>query len=74
MTSSFFDLLSIETLIVRYAGQDAICIVLRAEDGEGDLDDAGLVEDVPEIRVVVAIATGEVLVVATNGPEIESVH
>ena len=74
MAPTFFDFFSIETFIVRYAGEDAICLVLRAENGESDLEDASAVEEMPEIRIVVSIVTGEILVVTADGPEIESVH
>jgi hypothetical protein len=74
MTPTFFDFFSIETFVVRYAGQDAICLVLRAENGEGDLEDTSAMEEVPEIRIVVSIVTGKILVVTADGPVVESVH
>lgn len=74
MTPTFFDFFSIETFVVRYAGEDAICLVLRAEDGEGDLEDTSAMEEMPEIRIVVSIVTGKILVVTADGPVIESVH
>ena len=74
MTPALFDLLVIKTLIIRYAGQDAICLMLGAYDGEGDLEDIAEMEDISQIWVVVAIETGEVLIVSTDCPIIESVH
>ena len=74
MTPTFFDFFSIETFVVRYAGQDAICLVLRAEDGESDLEYASAMEEMPEIRIVVSIVTGKILVVTADGPVVESVH
>ena len=74
MTSTFFDFLVVETFIVRYAGEGAICIVLRAEDWEGDLDDSSAIEEMPEIRIVVSIETGTVLVITADSPVVEPVH
>ncbi len=74
IASTFLDFLVVETFIVRYSGEDAICIVLSAEDWEGELDDAGALEQMPQIRVVVSIETGKVLVIAADGPVVESVH
>lgn len=74
MTPALFDLLVIKTLIIRYAGQDAICLMLGAYDGEGDLEDIAKMEEMSQIWVVVAIKTGEVLIVSTNCPIVESVH
>jgi hypothetical protein len=74
MTSSFFDFLVVETFIVRHAGEDAICIVLRAEDWEGELADSSALQEEPEIRVVVSIETGKVLVITADSPVVESIH
>lgn len=74
MTSTFLDFLVVETFVVRHAGEDAICIVLSAEDWEGELDDASALEQMPQIRIVVSIETGKVLVIAADGPVVESVH
>ena len=74
MTSTFFDFLVVETFVVRYSGEDAICIVLSAQDWEGELDDASELEQMPEIRIVVSIETGKVLVISSDSPVVESVH
>ena len=74
MAPTFFDFFSIETFIVRYAGEDAICLVLRAENGESDLEDASAVEEMPEIRIVVSIVTGEILVITADSPVVEPIH
>ena len=74
MTSTFFDFLVVETFIVRYAGEDAICIVLSAQDWEGELSDPAALEEMPEIRVVVSIETGKVLVITADTPIVEPVH
>lgn len=74
MTPALFDFLVVKTLIIRYAGEDAICVVLGAYDGEGNLEDLADMEEVSEIWIVVSIKTGEVLVVSTDCPIIESVH
>ncbi len=74
MTSTFFDFLVVETFIVRYSGEDAICIVLSAQDWEGELSDPAALKEMPEIRVVVSIETGKVLVITTDTPIVEPVH
>ena len=74
MASTFLDFLVVETFIVRYSGEDAICIVLSAQDWEGDLEDASALEQMPQIRVVVSIETGKVLVITADGPEVEPIH
>jgi hypothetical protein len=74
MTSTFFDFLIVETFIVRYSGEDAICIVLSAQDWEGELSDASALEEMPEIRIVVSIETGKVLVITSDSPVVEPIH
>jgi hypothetical protein len=74
MTSTFFDFLVVETFIVRYSGEDAICIVLSAQNWEGELSDPAALEEMPEVRVVVSIETGKVLVITADRPVVEPVH
>ena len=74
MTSTFFDFLVVETFVVRHSGEDAVCIMLSAKDWEGELADPSVLEEMPEIRIVVSIETGKVLVIAADSPVVESVH